>query len=128
MYLAKNIRYLRKKHNMSQEQLADVFGYNNFTTIQKWETEKSVPPFAAVKGLADLFKVSIDDLTNTDLETVALRVNPPTGYTLSSDEIELLRGFRKASADTRLAMLTMARAALNTTTPLSDTQQTQRSA
>ena len=67
MYLSNNIRFLRKRAGLSQEQLAEKFGYNNFTTIQKWESEKSDPPVKIVKGLSDLFLVSMDDLVNKDL-------------------------------------------------------------
>lgn len=36
-FIVKNIRYLRKKHEMGQEKLADMTGFKSFTTIQKWE-------------------------------------------------------------------------------------------
>ena len=36
-FIGKNIRYLRKKHEMGQEKLADMTGFKSFTTIQKWE-------------------------------------------------------------------------------------------
>ena len=39
-YLAQSIRYLRKKRGISQEELADMFGYKPYMMIQKWETGK----------------------------------------------------------------------------------------
>ena len=68
MCLAKNIRFLRKRLGMSQEQLAAKFGYKSFTTIQKWEMGTSEPPAGVVRALADLFGVNIDDLMKVDLE------------------------------------------------------------
>ena len=111
MYLSKNIRYLRKKRGLSQEQVANAFGYDNYTTIQKWESEKSDPPVKVVKGLAELFGVNIDDLVRKDLET-----EPPTPAPtpdLTGQEASLIGDFRalndtgKAEAQKRVHELTM---------------------
>lgn len=66
--LSKNIRYLRKKNEWSQDYIADKLGYKSYTTIQKWEMGTSEPPLKKTKDLAELFCVDIDDLTNIDLE------------------------------------------------------------
>lgn len=65
--LGSNIRYLRKKHNYSQDKLAEVLGYKSFTTIQKWESGVAEPPFKTLAKLAELFRVDIDDLAKKDL-------------------------------------------------------------
>jgi len=67
MTLSKNIRFLRKKREWSQDFVADKLGYKSYTTIQKWETGTSEPPLRKLKELADLFRVDMDDLTNKDL-------------------------------------------------------------
>lgn len=64
MYLADNIRYMRKKMNMSQEDLANRLGYKSYTTIQKWESGVSEPPLKKLKELADIFEVDMDWLTS----------------------------------------------------------------
>lgn len=66
--LPKNIRYLRKKRDWSQDYIAEKLGYKSYTTIQKWEMGTSEPPLKKTRELADLFHVDIDDLTNKDLE------------------------------------------------------------
>lgn len=66
--LPKNIRYLRKKNEWSQDYIAEKLGYKSYTTIQKWEMGTSEPPLKKTRELADLFKVDIDDLTNKDLQ------------------------------------------------------------
>ena len=66
--IAKNIRYLRKKHNLSQEQLAKIVDRGSFTTIQKWESDVSEPSLGCVATMADFFGVNIDDLVKVDLE------------------------------------------------------------
>ncbi|MCM1326928.1 MAG: helix-turn-helix domain-containing protein [Bacteroidales bacterium] len=67
-FLSKNIRYLRKKNEWSQDYIAEKLGYKSYTTIQKWEMGTSEPPLKKTRELADLFNVDIDDLTNRDLE------------------------------------------------------------
>lgn len=66
--LPKNIRYLRKKNQWSQDYIAEKLGYKSYTTIQKWEMGTSEPPLKKTRELADLFNVDIDELTNKDLE------------------------------------------------------------
>lgn len=68
MCLARNIRYLRKKKNMSQEDIAKLLGYKSFTTIQKWETGVAEPSVLIVRKLADIFGVDMNALTTQDLE------------------------------------------------------------
>ena len=66
--LSKNIRYLRKKNEWSQEYIAEKLGYKSYTTIQKWEMGTSEPPLKKTRELACLFNVDIDDLTNKELQ------------------------------------------------------------
>ena len=68
MCLAKNIRYLRKKKNLSQDYIAEKLGYKSYTTIQKWEMGVSEPSIAKLRKLAELFGVEINDMTSIDLE------------------------------------------------------------
>lgn len=83
MCLSKNIRFLRKKYNLSQQELADKFGYKSFTTIQKWEMGVSDPPAGIVKQLADLFKTDIDTMMRIDIEKSEL--NQGDGYYINHD-------------------------------------------
>lgn len=67
MVLGKNIRYLRKQKDMSQDRLAELLGYKSFTTIQKWESGVAEPPFKTLVKIADLFRVDVDTLASDDL-------------------------------------------------------------
>lgn len=67
MCLSANIRKLRKDRGWSQDELAAKLGYKSFTTIQKWERAQSEPPIKKLKMLADLFKIDINCLINSDL-------------------------------------------------------------
>lgn len=68
MTLSKNIRFLRKSHEWSQDFVAEKLGYKSYTTIQKWEMGTSEPPLKKLKELSELFQVDMDDLTNKNLE------------------------------------------------------------
>ena len=65
---AKNIRFLRKRAEMSQDKLAEMLGYKSFTTVQKWESGVSEPSMAVAQKIANLFHVDLDDLIKVDLE------------------------------------------------------------
>ena len=67
MAFSNNLRYLTKKYDMSQEVLANKLGYKSFTTIQKWESGVSEPSVSMVKKIAELFGVTMDQITNDDL-------------------------------------------------------------
>ena len=36
LFLSKNIRYMRKKLNLSQTDLCKMFGYESFSTVKRW--------------------------------------------------------------------------------------------
>jgi len=67
------IKTYRKDRGLSQQDLADHFGYKSFTTIQKWEDGSSTPPAKTVKLLAEFFGVSLEDLLN-ESEKIAIPI------------------------------------------------------
>ena len=89
MTLSKNIRFLRKNREWSQDFVADKLGYKSYTTIQKWETGTSEPPLRKLKELADLFRVDMDDLTNKDLTSSEFE-NPAEVTSRKGIEINVL--------------------------------------
>lgn len=68
MYLGKNLKYLRIKHGFKQEDIAGMFGYKDYTTVQKWESGVSEPPMRVVRKLSEIYNVKMDDLLNTDMK------------------------------------------------------------
>lgn len=80
MSFAENLIELRKYHNYSQEELAELISVSR-QTLSKYETGESLPDIEKCKLLADVFSVSIDDLVNYDKnneESLGLGV-PPRG-------------------------------------------------
>ncbi len=60
------IRKLRVQNNLGQKVLADELGYKTYTTISKWESDKSLPPGRELKKLAKFFGVSVDYILGLD--------------------------------------------------------------
>lgn len=88
MCLAKNIRYLRKKHNYSQDFIAEKLGYKSYTTIQKWEMGVSEPSIAKLRELAELFGVDMNDMTTKNLEK-AESETPDDKYYINEETAEM---------------------------------------
>lgn len=86
MYLPKNIRYLRKKFDLSQDDLAAKLGYKSYTTIQKWESGVSEPPFKALAAMSKLFGCDMNEMANENLELKSS--NNVTAYYLDPETAE----------------------------------------
>jgi transcriptional regulator with XRE-family HTH domain len=67
IYLQQNIRYLRKKSNLTQEQLAEKLGLKR-PLIGAYEEGRAVPRLLVIQQLSLLFEISIDRLLTVDLE------------------------------------------------------------
>lgn len=61
MNIGKQIRSLRLKKEVKQEELAEYLGVS-FQAVSKWETGASVPDIALLPNIAVFFGVSIDEL------------------------------------------------------------------
>ena len=68
IYIAENIRNLRKKYNMKQEQLAEALDVS-ITAVSKWEREMTTPELKYIVEMADLFEVSVDALLGYDIQS-----------------------------------------------------------
>lgn len=69
MSIGEKIYNLRKKNNLSQEDLAGVLNVSR-QTISKWETGESLPDFDKIVPLCDYFKIRTDDLLKGTLEEI----------------------------------------------------------
>lgn len=67
MSFAENIRYLRYKNHLSQNELADMLGYKSFTTIQKWEDGTTTPPYKTIVKLSCILKYDVEKLMSATL-------------------------------------------------------------
>ena len=69
MEFGKQIYELRKKANLSQEQLAEKVGVSR-QTISKWELGETAPDIKQAQVLSQVFSVSLDELTGNDTKEV----------------------------------------------------------
>lgn len=67
--IGNKILELRKKLNLSQEELAEKVGVTR-QTISKWELGETSPDLKQAKELSKIFNVSLDELTNNDIKDV----------------------------------------------------------
>lgn len=65
MTLGEKIHELRKAHKMSQERMAELLGVSR-QAVSKWETGQSNPNTENLICLAEIFEVSVGELTNPD--------------------------------------------------------------
>ena len=65
--ISKNLRYLRDKHEMTQEQFAEKLGVSR-QTVAKWENGDSLPDIEKCTEIAMMFKVSLDALAIFSLD------------------------------------------------------------
>lgn len=80
MSFSENLIELRKYHNYSQEELAEMIGISR-QTLSKYETGESLPDIEKCKLLADVFGVTMDDLISynkDEQENLGLGI-PPKG-------------------------------------------------
>lgn len=110
--IGKKIKELRKSHNLTLEELADILNKEypdtiNFNKgkISKWENDREEPRLSSVKILADYFDVPLDYFNGIDL-----------------DQAEILPVYSKLSRDRQEKVLDYAQAQLEeqeSATPLS---------
>lgn len=80
--IGKQISLLRKKYNLTQEDLAIKLGFSK-QTISNWETGLKTPRMGAIQKMANLFNVSksfiiegIEELPNTSIEKIYNQLSP----------------------------------------------------
>ena len=59
--LSERLKLLRKRKDLTQEQLADYMGVSP-QAVSRWETGATSPDISALPMLADLFEISVDEL------------------------------------------------------------------
>lgn len=81
--IARNIRTLRKHHNLTQDQFAQKLGIKR-SSVGAYEEGRAEPPLANLGNIARTFDVSIDSLVYENIEKV-IGINPLTGQKQSGN-------------------------------------------
>lgn len=67
MNINEKISLLRKKEGLSQEGLAEKLNITR-QTVSNWESGQTTPDISQAKAISQIFKISLDDLTDNRLE------------------------------------------------------------
>lgn len=83
--LGNNIKKFRTKNGITQSELAKMLN-KSAITIRKWESNERTPNIETIKDIADIFKVSISELTGDN----SYLVNNIDGHDLALDQLLML--------------------------------------
>lgn len=67
MRLGNRLFHARKKHGLSQEDVAGKLGVSR-QTVSKWETDETLPDIRQAKQMARLYNLSLDELIEFDVD------------------------------------------------------------
>lgn len=103
MSFAKNLRALRYANSLSQQDIADIFKYKSFTTIQKWEDGTSMPNPKKMQVLAEYFNIPMESLLSgsfadeiEDMKAIPIVGVVRTGPGIAADQV--VTGYEYVSA------------------------------
>lgn len=66
IYFKDKFKSLRKKYDLTQDQIADIFHVSP-QSVSRWETGANYPDIEILPHIAGFFKVTVDELLGTDL-------------------------------------------------------------
>lgn len=90
--MVQNLKALRIRKGISQQQLADVIGVSQ-QSINKYENHMIEPDISTLMALADFFNTSVDYLIgHTEIDHLIESIQH---YDLNNDEALLIDGYRK---------------------------------
>ena len=98
MSFAQKLRKLRKKFNMTQENVADCIHVSR-STIAGYEKKGRQPSHEKLTAIAELFEVPVDYLLNDDEDIIT--ISPSRLMTNSDDELNLLLAYRNLSRSSK---------------------------
>ena len=73
-----NLIHLRKLNHMTQEDIAEKLGVTR-QAVAKWESGETMPDLEKSRQLAEIFRVSLDDMANYEPEENLGLELPPKG-------------------------------------------------
>lgn len=66
-FFKNNLKYIRLSKDLNQQELADILGYKNFSSISDWERGKSTPNVGTLQKIADMHNITITELMEKDV-------------------------------------------------------------
>ena len=94
MSLGNSLWSARKKCGLSQEEVAEKLGVSR-QTISKWETDETLPDIRQSKRMAALYKLSLDELIDFDLEVQEIQEAIERTSDKTADKIDWTKAWGK---------------------------------
>ena len=69
MNLGKRFKKYRQKVGLTQKEAAELIGINSYQ-LGNYETNRSEPSIAILKGMSRTYKVSVDDLIGNNIKEI----------------------------------------------------------
>ena len=90
-WFSNNLKYLIEKSGKSREEIANELGFPGHSRISNYLHGHSSPRSNDLMAIAKYFKVSVDDLTGTDLKKHKTQVEEPqTSYSTKNAPLPLI--------------------------------------
>ena len=87
--VADNIKALRLQAGLKQSELGEKIAYSD-KTVSKWENGLSVPDITALCALADVFGLTVDDLTKENAVENLARISGDEARAKRANEIAMM--------------------------------------
>lgn len=87
--IADNIKALRLQSGLKQSELGELVAYSD-KTVSKWENGSSVPDITALCALAEVFHVTVDDLTKENASDKFISLTSKEAKENRSNEIAMV--------------------------------------
>lgn len=65
--IASNLKYLRKKHNLTQQQFADIMEIKR-ASVGAYEEDRAEPKYDLLKKIAEYYGLTMDELVNEQID------------------------------------------------------------
>lgn len=93
--LSKNLKKIRKKHNLSQEDFASIVGVSR-QSVSKWESGQSYPEMDKILLICEKYDITIDELMHEDIDE--LKEEKETTAKVNNFFTEILEGIKKTNS------------------------------
>lgn len=89
------VKYLRKQHHLTQQQLADILHVSQ-QSIHKYEHGITTPDLDTLRTMANYFNTSVDYILG--VTDIPHKIEPVTDTMLNHAELELLETYRNVNS------------------------------
>lgn len=90
--MVKNLKLLRQKKGLSQQQLAEIIGVSQ-QSVYKYEKQNVEPELSVLISMADFFETSVDYLIgHSEVNHKIEKIQP---FELNAEEARLIKDYQK---------------------------------